>query len=102
MKPLMLGAGQLFVLICSCERDECDRCNYMKIINHKELRKWNQMKNDPCSCECNKYLCNYVRSLKIKREEWAKVSRECGTYGLGFKPSGSWVTNINSLLAMSI
>ena len=59
IKPLMLGAGQLFVFICSRERDECDRCNYMKIINHKELWKWNQMKNDPCSCE---------RTWKKKRE----------------------------------
>ena len=26
MKPLILEAGQLFVFICSRERDECDRC----------------------------------------------------------------------------
>ena len=28
MAPLMLGAGQLLVFICSHERDECDRCDY--------------------------------------------------------------------------
>ena len=33
-------------------------------INHiGELRKWNQMKNDPHSCE-RRNLCNCVRSLK--------------------------------------
>ena len=32
-------------------------------VNHIwELRKWNQMRNDPRSCEYN--LCNCVRSLK--------------------------------------
>ena len=33
-------------------------------INHIVLQKWNQVKNDPCSCERN--LCNCIRSLKKK------------------------------------
>ena len=46
MKPLTLGAGQW----CSGERIE--RIMYMKKIIY-ELRKWNEMKIDPRSCEHN-------------------------------------------------
>ena len=34
---------------------------YMKQII-LELQKWNQMKNEPCSCE--RSLCNYVINVK--------------------------------------
>ena len=104
MKPLMLGAGQLFVFICSCERDECDRCNYMKIIKNcgNEI-KWRMILAVVKAPEKKKersliyFIYIYHKKEFIKKiNEWAKVSRQCGTYGLGLKPSGSRVTNINS------
>ena len=58
-------------------------------INHLwEEQKWNQMKNDTHSCECN--LCNCVRSLKKNLGlQWDLNQWPCDT-GVTLWPTKPW------------